>query len=115
VCGSEKSAIPFLIPDELTSPKISSRLRHATARAAFMSMPETSMDEDCFAFTGEGNIRASGDAIELYAEPIAEASQQPTHNQLGLCIRAPDASHMSASRLRRHAVNHLDFPLPRTS
>ena len=58
-----------------------------------MPMPETAVDEDDLAPTGEDQVGRAGQVAAMQAEAVAEGVDQATDGELGAGVLAADAGH----------------------
>lgn len=90
--------VPSSVRGEFLLPESRVRRRQACVVAAPMSVPETAVNKDYRAESGQYQIRFSGQVPAMKAVAQACAVQRPTHGNLGLSIFSFDCSHICAAR-----------------
>ena len=87
-------------------PELAIALGHYKVFAAFVTVPETAVDEDDGAVFAQYYVGGAGQALDIYAVAVAVGMQIATHNQLGLGVLALDARHAPVPLLCGHSVCH---------
>ena len=93
-------------------------LGHYKVFAAFVTVPETAVDEDDCLVLAQHYVGGAGQAFDIYAVAVAMGMEVTAHNQFWFCILALDARHALVPLLCGHSVCHatkilffLDFIL----
>lgn len=76
------------------------------AVAAGVHVPETAMNEDHLAESGEDQVRFARQILAVQPEPIAHGVNHPANGQLRLCIAALDRRHTAAALLWCQDIGH---------
>lgn len=91
---------------EFVRPEIGVSLRHGRFRAAFMSMPETTVHEYGHTVFWQHDVRSTGEIWRMKLEPIAPKPNSPANDQFGLRVFLTDSAHEPASSQGIHRVRH---------
>ena len=62
-----------------------------------MTVPETAVNEDNFSPAGEHEVRHSWKARDMEPVPVPTGMSDPSHQEFGLCVLAPDERHPLAA------------------
>ena len=81
-------------------------LGHYKVTAAFVAVPEASVDEYDGAVFAQYNIGCAGQAFDVYAVAVAMGMQVAAHDHLGLGVLALDARHALVPLLCGHSICH---------
>ena len=81
-------------------------LGHYKVAAAFVAVPETTVDEDDGAVLAQYYVWGAGQALDIYAVAVAMGVQVTAHNHLGLGVLALDARHALVPLFFCHPVCH---------
>ena len=74
--------VTFAIASNLCSPKVSVAFRHYKLGAAFVSVPETSVNKDCCTIFAHYDVRLTWDTLYVQSVPIPMCPQPPTNQHL---------------------------------
>ena len=81
-------------------------LGHYKVFAAFVTVPEASVDkDDCLVFA-QYYVGGAWQALDIYAVAVAMGMKVTAHNQLGFGVLALDARHALVPLLFAHSVCH---------
>lgn len=90
--------ISFHIAEKLLSPKLLSSFGQSSEPAAFMVVPEASMDENTGPETRQNKVRAARKILAMQPKAIPPGMQKFSYDHFGLGIPTSDAGHHSGSR-----------------
>ena len=96
-------AFYFLFPERGVA------LGHYKVTAAFVAVPEATVDEDGCPVLAQYNVGGTGQAFDIYAVAVAVGVQITSHNQLGFGVLALDARHALVPLFFRHPVCHVVY------
>lgn len=87
-------------------PELAIALGHYKVFAAFVTVPEATVDEyDCLVFA-QYYVGGAGQALDVYTVAVAVGMEVTAHNQLGFGVLALDARHALVPLLCGHSVCH---------
>lgn len=98
--------VPFLIPPHLRHPEISVGFGDSVILAAFMTMPETAMNEDdCFVFW-KNNVGRTGEVLIIHPIPKTLFPKSMTQLHLRLRIGGVNSCHILVALGRYSSIRH---------
>ena len=98
--------VAFLVAVNFSLPELAIVLGHYKVFAAFVPVPEATIDEDdCLVFA-QYNVGGAGQVFDVYAVAVAVGVEITAHNQLGFGVLALDVRHASVPLLSGHSVCH---------
>ena len=74
--------------------------------AAFVTVPEATVDKYGGLVFAQDNVGGAGQALDVYAVAVAMGMEVAAHNQLGFGVLALDARHALVPVLCGHSVCH---------
>ena len=93
-------ALYFLFPERGVA------LGHYKVFAAFVTVPEATVNEDDCLVLVQHYVWGAGQALDIYAVAVAVGMQVTAHNQLGLGVLALDARHALVPLFFCHLICH---------
>ena len=82
-------------------------LRDGVEPAAFVPVPEASVDENDSAVSWQDDVRCAGKAADILAEAEAAAEQFPAYRDLRIRVFRPDVRHAFVPLVLCHCVGHV--------
>ena len=101
--------IAFNVALEFLRPEFHIRFRHCGDFAAFMAMPETTVDENHRMPFGQNDIGMSGQFRRMKAVAKAQRMQMMTHDQFRLRVLRPDFAHGFAAFFWRDGIHIVEL------
>ena len=87
-------------------PELAIALGRYKVFAAFVTVPEATVDEDDCLVLAQYYVGCAGQALDIYAVAVAVGMKVTAHNQLGFGVLALDARHALVPLLFAHPVCH---------
>jgi hypothetical protein len=71
-----------------------------------MLMPKATVHKDHLMPGWKHEVRFPGESVDVQPKSVTHPMDQPSHEDLGRCIRATDQRHNSASFFWRESIRH---------
>ena len=94
---------------ELLRPKCHSGFGRVCVWASVVSMPETSVDEDCCPIPRKYDVRTSGEIFTVKTEAEPQSVRHTADGELGSGVTSLDSRHDPASSFAVHDVCHFSM------
>ena len=101
--------VTFDVALEFLRPEFHVRFRHCGDFAAFMAMPETTIDENHRMPFGQNDIGMSGQFRRVKAVAKAQRMQMMAHDQFRFRVLRPDFAHGFAALFWRNGIHIVEL------